>query len=362
MLSQARDLTKMKKDSSYGELQLINRQVVLREMNLKGMTDQMTELDNQIATTGAVIASLEADMGKIKEQYGKLMVVTYKALSKKNTGFYILSSKSVTQGYQRMQYFKAIQAMQTSQLKLMQRTKAFLAQKAIQLEQQKVEKERVVVAERIEREKLVSLKADQKRLYDKLKADEAKLMKQLQASQAERAKLMQEINKELDRIRLAVNGKLQKAKKAEVDIVNKLNKDFASNKGKFPWPVPMPNASIVRHFGRQTLAGSNTEIDVQGVDMLTSPGQTVRAIFGGTVESVMAIPGQGKMVIVRHGTYYTVFANLGTVNVKAKDKVEELGTIGTARTDPSSGETKLYFQLNQDKMALDPESWLVKKS
>ena len=93
-----------------------------------------------------------------------------------------------------------------------------------------------------------------------------------------------------------------------------------------------------------------------------APGQAVRAIFGGVVESVMTIPGQGKMVIISHGTYYTVFANLATVSVKAKDKVNVLGNIGTARTDPGSGETKVYFQLNQDKTAMDPEVWLGKKS
>jgi murein hydrolase activator len=361
-LSQSRDSAKVQKDNSYAELQIINRQVALRESLLAGLTGQMNELDLQIATTQAVIASLEGDMAKIKEQYGKLMVVTYKALHQKNTGFYILSSKSVAQGYQRMQYFKAIQRMQASQLKLMQRTKAFLAQKRIVLEKQKVEKEKVVVTERLEREKLFALKADQKVVYDRMKAAEAKIAQQLKASQAERAKLMAEINKELDRIRLAKNNKIKTAKKAEVDIVNKLNKDFASNKGKFPWPIPMPNASISRHFGRQTLPGSNSEIDVQGIDLLTSPGQTVRAIFGGVVESVMAIPGQGKMVIISHGTYYTVFANLASVNVKAKDKVGELGAIGTARTDPSNGETKVYFQLNQDKTSLDPEQWLVKKT
>ncbi len=362
VLSQARDQAKIQKDNSYAELQLINRQVALRESMLEGLLSQMTALDEQINSTLAVIASLETDMGKIKEQYGKLMVVTYKALSKKNTGFYILSSKSVTQGYQRMQYFKAIQKMQESQLKLLQRTKAFLAQKKIVLDQQKVTKAQVVVTERIEREKVVSLKAEQKVLYDKLKADEAKLAKELQQSQAARAKLMQEINKELDRIRLAKNKVIKEGKKSEVDVINKLNKDFASNKGKLPWPIPMPSATVTRHFGRQTLPGSNTEIDVQGIDFTTGAGQTVRAIFGGVVESVMSIPGQGKMVIISHGTFYTVFANLNTVNVKAKDKVGELGPIGTARTDPASGETKLYFQLNQDKASLDPESWLVKKS
>lgn len=361
-LSQARDSAKIKKDDKYAELQLMNRQVALRESLLAGLTSQMSELDLQIASTLSVIASLEADMAKIKEQYAKLIVVTYKALNKKNTGFYILSAKSVTQGYQRMQYFKAIQKLQTSQLKLMQRTKAFLAQKQILLERQKVDKEKVVQTERLEREKLVALKAEQKVIYDKLKADEAKLAKQLQTSLAEREKLMAEIKKELDRIRIAKNDRIKKATKKEVDVVNNLNKDFASNKGKFPWPVPMPNASISRHFGRQTLPGSKSEIDVQGIDLTTTQGQQVRAIFGGTVESVMAIPGQGKMVIISHGTYYTVFANLNTVSVKAKDVVKELGNIGTARTDPSNGETKVYFQLNQDKTALDPEVWLVKKS
>ncbi len=362
MLSQARDSAKIEKDNKYAELQLINRQVALSEAKLSGLSAQMAELEAQISTSSAVIASLEADMVKIKEQYGKLMVVTYKALSRKNTSFYILSSKSISQGYQRMQYFKAIQQMQNSQLKLMQRTKVFLAKKQLQLQLQKVEKENVVVTERMERAKVISLKTEQKVLYDKLKADEAKLAKQLQTSINERAKLMQEINKELDRIRLAKNDRIKKAKKEEVDVINKLNKDFASNKGKFPWPIPMPNASITRRFGRQTLPGSNSEIDVQGIDLMTKPGQPVRAIFGGVVESVMTIPGQGKMVIISHGTYYTVFANLATVNVKAKDKVNELGNIGTARTDPGSGETKVYFQLNQDKAAMDPELWLEKKS
>ncbi|MFN8395188.1 MAG: peptidoglycan DD-metalloendopeptidase family protein [Bacteroidia bacterium] len=95
--------------------------------------------------------------------------------------------------------------------------------------------------------------------------------------------------------------------------------------------------------------------------MTTAPGQAVRAVFGGTVESVMSIPGQGKMVIISHGTYYTVYANLATVAVKVQEKLSNMGNIGTVRTDPSSGESKLYFQMNQDKTALDPETWLLKK-
>jgi septal ring factor EnvC (AmiA/AmiB activator) len=361
LLTHARDSARSRKESSQAELRLINQQVGLREQLLAGLQGQMGELDHQINATTAVIASLEDDIQKIQTQFGKLMVVTYKAFQKRNTSFYLLSSNSLSQGYHRMQYFQAIQRMQTTQMRLLKRTKAFLSQKHILLAQQKVDKEKVVMTEQMEQSKLVALKVEQKAVFDKLKQDEAKIARELQQSQNERAKLADEIKKELERIRKAKNDKIKTAKKEEIDIINKLNKDFASNKGKFPWPIPMPNATISRHFGRQTLPGSNTEIDVQGIDLTTVPGQGVRAIFGGLVESVMSIPGQGKMVIISHGTYYTVYANLSTVNVKAQDKVQELGNIGAARTDPATGETKVYFQMNQDKVSLDPELWLVKK-
>lgn len=361
LLTQARDSARSRKESSQAELRLINQQVGLREQLLVGLQGQMGELDKQIAATSAVIISLEADISNIQQQFGRLMVVTYKAFQKRSSTFYLLSSNSLAQSYRRMHYFQAIQRMQTAQVKLLKRTKAFLSQKRILLAQQKVDKEKVVMTEQMEQAKLVALKQDQKAVVDKLKTDEAKLSKELQQSQNERAKLAEEIKKELERIRKAKNEKIKTSTKEEIDVLNKLNKDFASNKGKFPWPIPMPNGTISRHFGRQTLPGSNTEIDVQGIDITTLPGQAVRCVFGGTVESVMSIPGQGKMVILSHGTYYTVYANLGTVTVKAQDKVNELGQIGTVRTDAASGETKLYFQMNQDKVALDPEIWLAKK-
>lgn len=361
-LTVARDSASAKKANTFSELQLINRQVILREQLLAGLLGQMTALDEEIATTTAVIAALEADIEDIKTEFGKLMVVTYKAFSKQNSSFYLLSSESVGQGYKRMQYFQAITRMQEGQMKLVKRTKAFLEQKRILLDQRKVEKQKVVQTERMERQKMVLLKDEQRHLYEKLKADEAKFSQDIATNQKEKAKLEEEIKKELKRISDAKNAKIKTAPKKELDIINSLNKDFASNKGKFPWPIPMPNASVTRHFGRQAMPGTNVQIDVQGVDLTTLPGQSIRSVFAGEVESVMTVPGQGKMVIISHGTYYTVFANLATVNVKAHEKVGMLTTIGTVRTDPATGESKLYFQMNQDKVALDPEAWLVKKN
>ena len=356
----AREETRNKKDASLAELKLVNKQVKLREELLTSMSMQLSELEQNILLTTAAIASLEGDMEKIKESYGRLMVVTYKALYQKSPSFYIMSAENLTQAYQRSQYFKAISKMQQSQMALLKRTQAFLTVKKLELEQNKVEKQRVADQEKLEKERLVTLKEEQKRIFANLKDDELRLNRQIQDTEAALAVLKKAIKGELDRLVTAKKAKPKTIK--EEDIINALNSDFVQNKGKFPWPIPMPSATITRHFGVQNISGTNAIVDLQGIDITTLPGQPVRAVFGGTVESVMPVPGQGKMVIVSHGDYYTVYANMENVSVKAATKIDGLKSIGTARTDPASGETKVHFQVYKDRAPLDPEVWLARKN
>ena len=360
LTKRAREETRNKKESTLAELRLVNQQVKLREELLSSMRVQLSELDQKIFSVQLTIESLENDMAKAQENYGRLMVVIYKSLSHKSPTFYLISSQSVGQAYQRAQYFKSITQMQDSHMRLLRRTKAFLAVKKLELEQSKVEKQRVVEEEKLEKERLVVIKQEQKKLYDNLKVDELRLNKMIQDTENALAALKKAIRSEMDRI---VSSKKKKTvTREEEDIVLSLTRDFDQNKGKFPWPMPMPNATITRHFGVQSISGTNAVVDLQGIDITTLPGQSVRTIFGGSVESVMPVPGQGKMVILSHGNYYTVYANLENVSVKAGDKVEGLKSIGTARTDPGTGETKLHFQLYKDRTPMDPEAWLVHKN
>lgn len=355
----AREETRNKKDASLAELKLVNQQVQLREQLLNAMGAQISELDQNILITTATIQSLESDMERLKENYGRLMVVTYKALYQKSPSFYMLSSENLTQAYQRSQYFKAISRMQQNQLNLLKRTKAYLTVKKLELEQNKVEKQQVAEKEKEEKERLVVLKEEQKRIFANLKEDELRLNKEIQATESALANLKKVIKSEMDRV-ITKKGNTTRTKE-EIDVVHKLTSTFDQNKGKFPWPIPMPSATITRHFGMQPISGTNAVLDLQGIDITTLPGQQVRAVFAGTVESVMPVPGQGKMVIISHGDYYTVYANMDNVTVKAGSKIESLKPIGTARTEPTSGETKMHFQLYREKVALDPETWLVRK-
>jgi septal ring factor EnvC (AmiA/AmiB activator) len=360
LTKRAREETRNKKEASLAELKLVNQQVKLREELIVAMGAQISELDKNILMTTATIQSLESDMARLRENYGRLMVATYKALYQKSPSFYLLSSKNITQAYQRSQYFKAISKMQQSQLDLLKRTKAYLTVKQIELEQSKLEKQRVADQEKVEKERLVVLKEEQKKIFSNLKEDELRLNKEIQATEAALANLKKVIKAEMDRV-VTNKGKTPKTKE-EADVVHKLTNSFDQNKGRFPWPIPMPNATITRHFGVQPISGTSAVLDVQGIDITTLPGQQVRAVFAGTVESVMPVPGQGKMVILSHGDYYTVYANMENVSVKAGTKIESLKPLGTARTDANSGETKMHFQLYREKIALDPETWLVRKN
>ena len=62
--------------------------------------------------------------------------------------------------------------------------------------------------------------------------------------------------------------------------------------------------------------------------------------------------------MIRHGAYFTLYANIDKVYVKAGDKVktgQKLGTIHSSATDNS---TTIHFEIWNEKNNVNPEKWL----
>jgi septal ring factor EnvC (AmiA/AmiB activator) len=94
------------------------------------------------------------------------------------------------------------------------------------------------------------------------------------------------------------------------------------------------------------------------VIIATDKGARARAVFEGEVIAILAVPGGGKGVQVKHGNYISTYYNLADLYVKKGDKVaakEELGEIYTNRL---SGLTQLKFYLYRDATRLNPEEWI----
>lgn len=138
---------------------------------------------------------------------------------------------------------------------------------------------------------------------------------------------------------------------------------FEANRGRLPWPVE--KGFISAHFGRQKHPiYKNIEIDVAGVNITTPSGAAARAVYDGTVTSVMTIPGAGTVVMVNHGTYFTVYGGLASASVQKNQTVRTKQVIGTIGTN-DDGVPVIDFQVwkvgsNNHTSKMDPEGWIAR--
>ena len=145
------------------------------------------------------------------------------------------------------------------------------------------------------------------------------------------------------------------AKKPRTQVDEKLDKEFASNKGKLPWPV---DGVVTETFGKHYHpVYKNVELPFNnGLNISTAKDSAIKAVFDGTVTNVVMIPGYNQCVLVQHGGYFTFYCKLASVNVKAGQKVKTGEVLG--RVDTIAGETQLHFELWEGKTPRNPELWL----
>lgn len=122
---------------------------------------------------------------------------------------------------------------------------------------------------------------------------------------------------------------------------------FASLKGRLPFPIT--GRSEIRSARRPGSEGP-------GLEMFAPTGSVVRAVQAGRVAFADSYAAYGRTVILDHGGgYYTVSANLGTIDVKVGDDLafgSRLGTVGNA-----DGGARLYFEIRVGTNTVVPADW-----
>lgn len=216
-------------------------------------------------------------------------------------------------------------------------------------------------AERIEREnkrRIAEAKAKEERLKAEARAAERKERKEAErrAKEAERERLAAE--RRAAEERRATERELAAAKRETAAVASydtedrRLSSNFESNRGRFPMPIS-GSYQVVNSFGQYDVEGlKNVRLDNKGVNLKGQPGAQARCIFNGEVSMVFSYAGI-MGVIVRHGSYFSVYGNLSSVSVSRGQTVstgQALGTVG--------GEGILQFQLRKGKAPLNPMQWL----
>lgn len=187
-------------------------------------------------------------------------------------------------------------------------------------------------------------------------AAEAKTVAEQRAKEAEVARQAAERKEKADAERAR-----QEISKAEVQQENiqkfssvdrMMNSGFEANRGRLPMPIT-GNYKVVSHFGQYNVAGlKGVTLDNKGINILGHDGCQARAVYDGEVSAVLSYGGS-MVVMLRHGAYISVYANLKSVNVSRGQKVSTRQVLGTVGTD-----NILQFQLRKERAKLNPEAWL----
>ncbi len=128
---------------------------------------------------------------------------------------------------------------------------------------------------------------------------------------------------------------------------------FGGEKGQFM--LPLEGAVVVSPFGEQAHPlVPNLKIVNNGVDLVSAGSTVVRSIDAGVVLSIQEIPAAGKVIIIRHGQYYSVYGSLADVSVQLGEKLAAGQVIAAVSNDTK----KLHFELWKNQEKLDPEDWI----
>ncbi|HPX75782.1 MAG TPA: peptidoglycan DD-metalloendopeptidase family protein [Bacteroidales bacterium] len=350
--------TQKTQKESYNNLLLINKNIESRRSIINDISYEIKLINGKIADIELIISIMEEDLENLKTHYANMIRVAWKNTNKYNNIMFILASEDFNQAYLRLKYMQQLANYRNKQFKAITALTDILAIQKQQLTELKNKNNNLLAEQRNEEKTLKNDQVKQESTIKKLKTQESDLKKKLQQQQKQMADLQREIERiireEAKRNTNVATGKFELTPEAKLVGTN-----FEKNKGNLPWPVE--RGVIVSSFGKQKHPVlSNIEIDNRGVDISTTVGASIRAVFDGDVKQVLAMPGMQNVVIIMHGEYMSVYSHLETVLVSKGDKVLAKQVIGKVYTDKTENKTILHFEVWKSTSAVNPASWLSK--
>lgn len=373
--------TSSSKRLSLKQIKTLTAQIRLREEKINTINSEVRLLNNQISDNTNNVRSLQSQLSQLKKEYAAMVLFAFRNQSSYSKIMFIFASADFNQAYKRLKYLQQFGTYRKKQAQYIEGTKKDLNHKIVQLDQNRREKTSLLGDQEKEKQTLGSEKNKKSKVLSGLSQQEKELRKELTQKQKESARLnraiQNAINKEIEeayrRAEAAARAAVAKAKaeNKEVPVAKtiskgssvlastpeaaKLSSDFLGNRGRLPWPVA--SGIITEGFGIHRY-GANVTTENNGVDIKTSEGASVRAVFSGEVTAVQNLSGS-YAVIIRHGEYFTVYFNLKSVSVSRGQKVSLKQSIGIVLTDPTDGTTEVHFEVRKGATPMNPSSWLA---
>ena len=352
------DKTKKKERSLSNQVKDLNQKVLTREELINTISEEIGSISKEIKKNSKEINLLQDELDNLKSDYANLIYKSYKNKSEENRLLFLLSSDSFFQGFQRFQYMKQYTQFRKNQGDSIKSKAVKLLVMNDSLAIKKITKSNLIDEKKHEQEIIVLEKDKQEVLVKKYRKKKLKYQSEIRKKQREERKLTQQIEN-IIRGAIKKSGATSKGF-ALTPAAKALADKFTANKGKLPWPVEKGLVTV--RFGKQPdPMGSSLKIESSGVRIATNEKAKARAVFDGEVMAVQKNPQSGILsILVQHGNYITVYANLENTLVSKGDKVKTKQNLGTIHTDAVTGKTILKFQVWKDVTKQNPSSWVYK--
>lgn len=364
------ELSKVKKTTkaSANQINLIKKRINERNNLIKNINKQMGMLDRQISKTEDSLRVVRGQIDSMKIEYAKVVRTLYGLRQNVNSTSLVLDNETYNYSYLKLKYFNEYARFRKHQATAIHRREVQFQDMSLDLQRQRKEKSSLLSQEQKQKDALSREQNQQQQKLQKSQQDEKNLKQQI----AKKEKQKQQLQNQIQQI---INAEVAKSSgsssstpspKKNNNKTGSSNKssgavysdaasaDFVQNKGRLSWPVYY--RSVSREYGLYTHSSGGQNRNY-GIDLNCAAGATVNAVFNGTVARIFTAPNGSKGVIIRHGSYMTVYAGLGTVSVSQGTKVSTRQAIGTVY---SSGEetSEFSFQVWCGKDALNPRHWL----
>lgn len=385
-------LQSTKKDvkSQLSNLTLLSGQIDERKKYIATIENDVNVIQREVDRLQVELNTLKKELADKKDNYEQSVKYLYHNRSIQEKLMFIFSADNLNQMYRRMRYVRQYADYQRMQGLEVERKQRQVRDKQKVLVASREAKRKLLEAGQAEKVKLEAQEKERKGLLASLQKKQRTIQGEINQKRRSADKLNAQIDKliaiEIEKARkraeeearrkaTAENGRNKKegtnsntpakgqnipsSKMGEFKVGSedrRLSGVFEQNKGKLP--IPITGAyMIVGHYGQYQVDGlRNVRLDNKGVDIRGKQGAQARAIFNGEVSAIFQYNGLSN-VLIRHGSYISVYCNLQSVLVRKGSKVNTRDIIGQVHTD-KEGNTILHFQLRKETAKLNPEIWL----
>lgn len=379
--------TKNDVKSQLGNLALLSGQIEERQKYIQTIENDVRVIQQEIGRLEQDLKNLQKELKEKRQKYELSVKYIYRNKSIQDKLMFIFSAEDFGQMYRRLRYVREYADYQRLQGIQVQRKQKQVTEKANSLKNSRKAKEDLLKQGEAEKAKLEAQEQERKQilsgLQKKQRSIQSELAKQRRSADKLNAQIDRLIEIEIEKARKraeeearkkaeAAKGSNETSASAKKETVKtpvekleaykvdsedrRLSSSFEKNKGILPVPITGPYV-VVGHYGQYQVKGlRNVKLDNKGMDIKGKAGANARAIFDGEVSAVFQYNGLTN-VLVRHGSYISVYCNLSTVRVKKGSLVRARDVLGEIHTN-AEGETILHFQLRKETVKLNPELWI----